>query len=137
VSTASVSSVITVQGTNEYDWFDFMIPREPEPGTNWMVRTAKGDEDMFGLADRCVALWRDFLKPQTPVRSVHSSDDAQRPMVEAVERGECLDCGLRAHRSGREPEWLGLVPEPSLPPGFQGLGSTRRAWDQEVCGDLT
>jgi hypothetical protein len=37
------------------------LPREPWPGEQWLIRTANGDEDMFDLADRCVAIWSRFV----------------------------------------------------------------------------
>ena len=39
-----------------------VIPPQPEPGKNWMVTSFTGDIDMFELADKCLELWRDFLK---------------------------------------------------------------------------
>lgn len=61
-------------------------------------------------------------------------DDPHRPLVEAVQRGECPDCG---HPSlpGQIPEWLGLVPELALPEALSGVGCERWTGHQAVRGD--
>jgi len=37
------------------------VARQPWPRERWLITTARGDEDMFDVADRCVAAWRNFL----------------------------------------------------------------------------